>query len=98
MDPVISEGKHLLTLAEARAAIAGVAYEGILATDPIPEAILHTALRKECDTIILGARGMRGWKRLRLGNIVNTVAVKAPQPVLIVKHFFDPEHPRRHYV
>lgn len=95
MDRVIAEGKHLLTLAEARAAIAGVAYESILATEPIEEAILQTADRKKCDTIILGARGMRGWKRLRLGNIVNTVAVKAPQPVLIVKHFCDSERPRR---
>lgn len=51
----------------------------------IPETILHIAEDIECDLIVLGARMLAGWKRLRLGHIANAVAVKARQPVLVVK-------------
>ena len=88
-DPAATEGKNLLALAEARAAVAGVAYEGTLAYGNVPRAILETAATKQCDGIILGARGLRGWKRLMLGSIANTVAIKAALPVLIVKRFLD---------
>ncbi len=88
-DPAAAEGKNLLALAEARAAVAGVAYEGTLAYGNVPRAILETAATKQCDGIILGARGLTGWKRLSLGSIANTVAIKAALPVLIVKRFLD---------
>ncbi len=87
-DPAASEGKNLLAVVEARAAMAGVVYEGVLASGPVPETILETATHKQCDAIILGSRGLTGWKRLMLGSISNTVAVKAALPVVIVKRFF----------
>ncbi len=87
-DPAPSEGKDLLTQVEARAAMAGIVYEGVLASGDVTRAILQTAADKACDAMILGARGMTGWKRLKVGNIANTVAAKAPVPVLLVKRFF----------
>jgi len=93
--PTHSDGKNLLTWAEARAAMIGVAYEGILAEGLVLDAILNTATYKSCDTIVMGSRGIVGWKRLVLGDIANSVIAKAPQPVFVVKHFFDPEDPRR---
>ncbi len=90
-----SDGKNLLTWAEARAAMAGVVYEGILTAGPVLDAILDTVTYKQCDSIVLGSRGIVGWKRLALGDIANSVLAKAHQPVFIVKHFFDPEDPRR---
>jgi nucleotide-binding universal stress UspA family protein len=96
--PIHSDGKNLLTWAEARAAMSGVAYEGILASGPVLDAILDTATYKSCDTIVMGSRGIVGWKRLVLGDIANSVIAKAPQPVFIIKHFFDPEDPRRRRV
>ena len=86
-DPAASEGKNLLARAEARAAVMGVAYEGTLAYGDVASAILETATTKQCDGIILGSRGLSGWKRLMLGSISNTVAAKAALPVLIVKRF-----------
>jgi nucleotide-binding universal stress UspA family protein len=87
-DPAASEGKHLLSMAETRAAMAGVTYEGVLADGPVPEAILQTAAEKQCGAIILGSRGLTGWKRLMVGSIANAVTAKSTVPVLLVKRFF----------
>jgi nucleotide-binding universal stress UspA family protein len=53
----------------------------------VTEAILDTTAQQHCDLIVLGSRGLTGWKRLMLGSISNAVAVKAAQPVMIVKRF-----------
>lgn len=83
-----SEGKNVLALAEARAVTAGVDYETELAYGHPVEVILDTATRDACDVILLGSRGLRGWKRVMLGSVSNAIAAKAPQPVLVVKRFF----------
>ena len=82
-----SEGKQLLAQTEARAAAAGIAYAGVLDSGSIPHAILDTASRQQCSAIIVGSRGVMGWKRPLLGHIASTVAARADLPVLIVKHF-----------
>lgn len=82
-----SDSKHILALAEARAATAGVPYEATLVQGDVTTTILHTALEHQCDVIILGSRGLTGFKRLMLGSISNAVAATAPMPVLIVKRF-----------
>jgi nucleotide-binding universal stress UspA family protein len=79
------EGKQLVADAEAWSAAAGIAYEGVFASGPVPEAILDTAAQKHCRAIILGTRSVSGWDRLALGSIVNAVAARATLPVLIVK-------------
>jgi hypothetical protein len=86
-DTTTAEEKGILSLAEARAAASGVSYEACLAHGDVTTAILETATNKQCDVIILGSRGLTGWKRLMLGSISNAVAVKAALPVLIVKRF-----------
>jgi nucleotide-binding universal stress UspA family protein len=88
-DSATADGKNLLALAAARAAAAGVPCETHLVHGNVVEAILDTAARTQCDGIVLGSRGLTGWKRLMLGSISNAVAAKAPQPVLIVKRFGD---------
>jgi nucleotide-binding universal stress UspA family protein len=87
-DPASADGKNLLQLAAARAAAAGVPYETHMGRGNVVEAILDTAARTRCNGIVLGSRGLTGWKRLMLGSISNAVAAKAPQPVLIVKRFW----------
>jgi nucleotide-binding universal stress UspA family protein len=82
-----SEGKNVLALAEARAVAAGVPYKTRLAHGNAAEAILACAAEHECDVIILGSRGLSGWKRVMLGSVSNAVAAKATLPVLIVKRF-----------
>jgi nucleotide-binding universal stress UspA family protein len=85
-----SEGKNILALAEARAIASGVTYEAHLAYGNVAATILDTAASQQCDLIILGSRGLTGFKRLMLGSISNAVAAAAPLPVLIVKRFLLP--------
>jgi nucleotide-binding universal stress UspA family protein len=79
------EGEGLLTRAALQAQQAGVSIEKVCHWGSVPETILQTAADLRCDLIVLGAHMVTGWKRLRLGHIANAVAVKAQQPVLVVK-------------
>jgi nucleotide-binding universal stress UspA family protein len=85
IDSVEQEGKERLLRAATYATRVGVASITLLKWGNIPATILQTADAEACDLIILGSRGLTGWKRLMLGSISNVVAAKAPQPVLIVK-------------
>jgi nucleotide-binding universal stress UspA family protein len=85
-----SDGKNVLALAEARAAAASVPYEAKLVQGDVVTTILATAAEEHCDVIILGSRGLTGFKRLMLGSTSNAVSATAPVPVLIVKRFLLP--------
>jgi nucleotide-binding universal stress UspA family protein len=86
-DPGSDEGTTILALAEARAEAMGVSYTSILTQGPVSTKIVDVAAQQDCDSIILGSRGLGGWKRLMLGSISNAVAAKASLPVLVVKRF-----------
>ncbi len=86
-EPNADEGTSILALAEDRAEAMGVAYTSILLEGPISSKIVDIATAQDCDSIILGSRGLGGWKRLMLGSISNAVAAKATLPVLVVKRF-----------
>jgi nucleotide-binding universal stress UspA family protein len=81
------KGRQLLAEARAQAATCGVAFEGTIMTGNVPDAILTMAACTPCDLIILGSRGLTGWKRLMAGNIANAVMAKSTVPVLVVKRF-----------
>lgn len=85
LDSVEQDGKSRLTRAASQATWAGVGYNTHMQWGPIPQTIVQTAEAEDCDLIILGSRLLTGWKRLRLGNIVNAVAATSQQPVLVVK-------------
>lgn len=85
VDIIEHEGKELLARAALQAQLAGVSAITVCQWGGVPETILQTAADMQCDLIVLGARMVTGWKRLRLGHIANAVAVKAQQPVLVVK-------------
>jgi nucleotide-binding universal stress UspA family protein len=82
-----SGAKNTLALAEARAAAAGVTYEAHLAYGNIADVIREAAISWACDAIVLGSRGLTGFKRLMLGSISNAVTAQTLLPVLIVKRF-----------
>ena len=84
-DVIEREGQALLHQAALRAHEAGVTCKTESRWGNVPEAILQAIDEIGCDLVVLGARRVSGWKRLRLGHIANAVAVKARQPVLVVK-------------
>lgn len=88
-----ARGQQILAAAAARAVDAGIPYEIRFDDGHVVTSIVETATNAQCDGIVLGSHGLSGWKRLMLGSVANAVAAKATQPVLIVKHFGDGEHP-----
>ena len=84
-DVLERDGRALLSRAAEQAQLAGVTCETIWCWGSVPQMILQTATETPHDLVVLGARLLSGWKRLRLGHIANTVAAKVSQPVLVVK-------------
>src|SRR5687768_13141428 len=80
-------GRHIVADAAQLASEAGVPCETELAWGRVAEVICRVALERECDLIVVGSRGLTGFKRLMLGSISNAVAAKAPCPVLVVKWY-----------
>jgi len=48
--------------------------------------IIEIASGSDMDLIAMGARGVKGIKRLFLGSSTRSVAINSPKPVLVVKH------------
>jgi nucleotide-binding universal stress UspA family protein len=86
-DTVAAEQHPALAQAVKRALDLGLRYEARLAYGNPVDAIVAAGINQRCDVIILGSRGLTGWKRLMLGSISNAVAVSSALPVLIVKRF-----------
>jgi nucleotide-binding universal stress UspA family protein len=80
-------GRRILDEAVQWATEAGMQCETELAWGRVPEVVCRVAYERACDLIIVGSRGLTGFKRLMLGSISNVVAAKAPCPVLIIKWY-----------
>ena len=80
-------GRRILDEAVEWAREAGVRCDTELAWGRVPEVICRVAHERECDLIVVGSRGLTGFKRLMLGSISNAVAAKAPCPVLVIKWY-----------
>jgi nucleotide-binding universal stress UspA family protein len=91
MDHVIDgneqAGRQILAEAAALAAKSDVSCETELAWGRPAEVICRVAQEHACDLIVVGSRGLTGFKRLMLGSISSAVAAKAPCPVLVVKWY-----------
>ena len=84
-DVIEQDAQTLLWRAAEQAQAMGVRCETMWRWGNVPQTILQLADDPPHDLVVLGARLITGWKRLRLGHIANTVAAKARQPVLVVK-------------
>ena len=70
----------------ALAATAGLACDRLLLKDHDPwKGIVETAWTKECDLIVMGAHGRRGWSAFMLGSVTNKVLSQSKIPVLVYR-------------
>ena len=84
------EGRHALSVAEAKARSAGVDSEIAMLEGDDPSLRVATTIIKdaegwEADLIVLGTHGRRGLNRIVLGSVAETLVRMAPAPVLLVR-------------
>src|SRR5262249_326631 len=78
-------GRRIVDEAAEWAAEAGIEYDTELVWGRVAEVICRVAQERDCDLIVVGSRGLTGFKRLMLGSFSNSCSAKAPCPVLVVK-------------
>jgi nucleotide-binding universal stress UspA family protein len=57
----------------------------VLEGDPKAEVIIDYASENAVDLIVLGSRGLTGFKRLLIGSVANAIVGNAPCPVMVVR-------------
>lgn len=76
----------LLSVPELESEEAKVGYKGIvLKTPSVADAILSYAESNDIDIMVIGSRGLGGFKKLLLGSVASTLSQYSKCPVLIVK-------------
>lgn len=88
--------KRLTEMAEKRASD-GFQPEFVVHKGFVPETLLTFAEEQSADLIVMGTHGRRGWDRLMMGSVTESVLRKARCPVLAVRKpahdFVDPKRP-----
>lgn len=77
---------ELIDMAKFEAKEAGIKSDGlILKTPSIVEGLLSYAEDSKVELIVMGSRGLMGFKKLLLGSVASGIVQHAKSPVLIVK-------------
>ncbi len=87
---LIESGKQILANAKAKAEKAGVRVRTVLSDDPLGSfdigyAIEQVAADVDAKLLVLGTHGRRGFRRLLLGSVAESVARQSTLPVLLVR-------------
>jgi nucleotide-binding universal stress UspA family protein len=80
-----SEGRDLMSKAEAQAKNEGIQYETKLLQGVPAEEIIKTSESENVDLIVLGSRGLTEVRAFLLGSVSDKVSHHCKCPVLIVK-------------
>ncbi len=72
-------------VAEAKMASVSVRSEALSTMDSVPETILKTAENEKVDLIVVGTRGLGGFRKLILGSVSSAVVSHAHCAVLVVR-------------
>ena len=75
---------------------AGIEVETHLPERPPAQAIVETAEKIGADLIVMGTRGLTGFKHVLLGSVAERTIHTAPCPVVTVPDDWDPATPRRY--
>jgi nucleotide-binding universal stress UspA family protein len=78
-------GTDVLTEGERRVRNKNILVESLLVEGKVSEEIVKAAKERNCDLIVMGARGLSKLKEIILGSASHEVVRKAPCQVLIVK-------------
>ena len=81
----LGTGTEVLEEAASTLEAAGVSVVRELLEGPMAEAILRVAKVRECDLIVVGARGLSDLQGLLLGSVSHKVIQHAACPVLVVR-------------
>jgi len=85
-EAVYEEAEKVAELARTRIAESSVqAVVETLEAQPAAEAIIDYARKNQFELIIVGSRGLTGFKELMLGSVSHHVVQHSPVPVLVVK-------------
>ena len=88
LDELRRRGEGLLAQAKARAQERGVQADTLLrevAGGRVADQIVHEALQGECDLIVMGTHGRRGFSHLLIGSEAESVLRSSPLPVLLLR-------------
>ena len=87
-ESVRASGKRVLEAAHTAAVAAGVAVEDRLddsGASRVADVITETARAQNCDLIVMGTHGRRGFSHLAMGSDAERVARQSPVPLLLVR-------------
>jgi nucleotide-binding universal stress UspA family protein len=89
-DALIDQGKQFVAAGRAKAEKAGVRAKTVVVDDPIGTfdigyAIEQTAHDTDAKAIVLGTHGRRGFRRMLLGSVAESVVRQSRLPVLLVR-------------
>lgn len=85
-DAAKAAGQMTLSDGVAAAAEAGITARGELIEAPsVVEAVVNFAAAQKTDLIVVGTRGMTGFKKLILGSVSSGLISHAPCPVLVAR-------------
>jgi nucleotide-binding universal stress UspA family protein len=83
LDELQAAAKELVEATSARVRSAGLAVEAIVRDGPPARVILDTAVRSNCDLIVMGTHGRHGVARFFVGSCAEAVLRESPIPVLV---------------
>lgn len=89
-EALMAQGKQIIAEARTKAEKAGVRARGLVVDDPIGTfdigfAIEQTAKDVGAQALVLGTHGRRGFRRLFLGSVAESVLRQSTLPVLLVR-------------
>jgi nucleotide-binding universal stress UspA family protein len=83
LDELQASAKELVEATTARVRSAGIEVEAIIRDGMPAKVILDTAMRSNCDLIVMGTHGRHGIERFFIGSCAEAVLRESPIPVLV---------------
>ena len=80
-----SQAQHLLDWPAAQLQAAGITHSRHTAQGNVPEQIDLAVEKLNCDTVVMGTRGLGNFSGLLMGSVATRVVHEVPVPVLLVK-------------